>query len=310
MTFVANCPNCKAYRSIQLKDNQLSCNKCSFELQVLCPFCSVGQLKREQDLLSCSHCEKSITESKLAYIINNRLFVDTDNRCQYCNSPTLSKEEANILPRCFDHPNCGNQEQLFAAPTIDKDYVFLDFETTGLEIGNESIIEIGACRVNKDGKEYFFQELIKPVSQIKPLITNITGIDNDMVKDAPSLKEVITAFVEFSQGACLVAHNAQFDIPWLLTTLMRHKLEVPYTELLCTLKWAKTREEGKRSLGALSKKYNIGHENAHRALADAVVTKSLFFIYDEPNAEKPFEPIDRYFDLSKKIINQFPAFIQ
>ncbi|MEK9727526.1 MAG: 3'-5' exonuclease [Candidatus Margulisiibacteriota bacterium] len=138
----------------------------------------------------------------------------------------------------------------------------------------------------------------------------MTGIDNEMVKDAPRLKEVISSFLVFSKNACLVAHNAQFDIPWLLTTLMRYQLDIPYTELLCTLKWAKTREEGKRSLGALSKKYNIGHENAHRALADAVVTKSLFFIYDQDASEKPFEPIDRYIDLSQKIVKQFPSFIQ
>ena len=131
-----------------------------------------------------------------------------------------------------------------------------------------------------------------------------------MVKGAPKLRDVMGAFLEFSKGACLVAHNAQFDIPWLITTLMRHQFDIPYDELLCTLKWAKTKEEGKRSLGALSKKYNIGHENAHRALADAVVTKSLFFIYDQDNPEKPFESIDRYVDMSKKIVAQFPDFIQ
>ena len=79
---------------------------------------------------------------------------------------------------------------------------------------------------------------------------------------------------------------------------------------MCTLKWAKTKEEGKRSLGALSKKYNIGHENAHRALADAVVTKSLFFIYDQDEGEKPYEGMDRYLAMPKKIVNQFPSFIQ
>ncbi len=310
MSDIANCPVCKKFRSVKLKNNQLKCNSCSFELDVLCPYCSVGQLKNESGTLHCNHCARSISENKLSYIINNRLFINLDDRCQYCNSPTLSKPEANIAPRCFDHPTCGNQEQLFGKTQLDKDYVFLDFETTGLEIGNESIIELGACRVDRDGREFFFQELIRPNCEIKPLITNITGINNEMVKDAPGLKEVISAFLDFSRGACLVAHNAQFDIPWLITTLMRHDFDIPYTELLCTLKWAKTREEGKRSLGALSKKYNIGHANAHRALADAVVTKSLFFIYDDQNSEKPFEPIDRYIDLSKKIISQFPNFIQ
>ena len=307
---IANCPNCKSFRSIELTHNKLSCTNCSFELNVLCPFCGVGELKHNSGTLNCQHCSRHITSDKLSYILTNRLLVNNNERCQYCNSPTLSKMDSNVTPRCFDHPVCGNQEQLFGGPTIEKDYVFLDFETTGLEIGNESIIEIGACRVDKSGNESFFQELIQPVSDIKPLITNITGISNEMVKGAPKLRDVMGAFLEFSKGACLVAHNAQFDIPWLITTLMRHQFDIPYDELLCTLKWAKTKEEGKRSLGALSKKYNIGHENAHRALADAVVTKSLFFIYDQDNPEKPFESIDRYVDMSKKIVAQFPDFIQ
>ena len=46
------------------------------------------------------------------------------------------------------------------------------------------------------------------------------------------------------------------------------------------------------------------------ALADAVVTKSLFFIYDQDEGDKPFESIDRYLAMSKKIVNQFPSFIQ
>jgi DNA polymerase III epsilon subunit family exonuclease len=307
---IGNCPTCNAFRSVELNHHTLSCTACSFELDVLCPYCSVGQLQKNNQGSVCCHCHRPVSPETLAYILTNRLLVNTHDRCEYCDSPTLGKATANISARCFDHPVCGNQTSLFGAPTRDKDYVFLDFETTGLQIGNESIIELGACRVNKDGQESFFQELIRPVTDIKPLITNITGIDNDMVRHAPLLKDVMHEFLAFSDGACLVAHNAQFDIPWLITTLLRHQLNIPYTDLLCTLKWAKTREDGKRSLGALSKKYNIGHENAHRALADAVVTKCLFFIYDQDSPEKPFEPMDRYIDLSKKLLAQYPNFCQ
>ena len=311
MRQIANCPQCKAFRSIVLTENRLTCQNCSFELEVLCAYCGVGQLTKAGDQgMVCSHCQVEQSEEVLSYIIENRLKVDTEKRCQYCNSPTLSKQEANIQSRCFDHPNCGNQTQLFDMATPEKPVVFLDFETTGLEIGNESIIEIGACKVDEDGKEYFFQELVKPVAKIKPLITKITGINDDMVKDSPNLKDVLEAFLVFCGDAHMIAHNAQFDVPWLITSLMRHQLDVPFKEVLCTLKWAKEKEEGKRSLGALSKKYNIGHENAHRALADAVVTKSLYYIYDKEDEPKPFESVDRYIDISKKIMSQFPEFIQ
>ena len=79
--------------------------------------------------------------------------------------------------------------------------------------------------------------------------------------------------------------------------------------VLCTLKWAKSLKKESGSLGALSKKYQIGHENAHRALSDAVVTKSLFYIYEKDN-NHPYEGLERYSGMSDKVIAQFPNFIQ
>ena len=65
--------------------------------------------------------------------------------------------------------------------------------------------------------------------------------------------------------------------------------------LICTLKWARLMKEGRASLGALTKKYKIGHLNAHRALADAAVTKELFFIYDRgQTVDRPVESLDVY----------------
>ena len=87
---IANCPHCKSFRSIELNNNKLCCKKCSFELNVLCPFCGVGQLNENDGTLNCQHCSRHITTNKLAYILSNRLMVNTDERCQYCNSPTLS----------------------------------------------------------------------------------------------------------------------------------------------------------------------------------------------------------------------------
>ena len=308
---ISNCPSCHAFQSVQLNpDAVIQCTECDFSLSVLCPFCDIGQLGATADALHCHYCKRSILYDTLQYILKNRLMVCTNTRCSYCKSPTLSRSDANITPRCFDHPYCGNQTPLFNLDAPRHNYVFLDFETTGLQVGHASIIEVGACRVNSDGREFFFQELVRPVSDIQPIITQITGIDNAMVTHAPPLKDVLSSFLTFSQGAYLVAHNAQFDVPWLLTSLIRHELDMPYTHLLCTLKWAKLRESGSRSLGALSKKYQIGHDNAHRALADAVVTKQLFFIYNETNADTPLESIDRYMDLSHKIVSQTPDFIQ
>jgi len=310
MTRVASCPSCNSYQSIRLNESQLSCIKCKKKWGILCIHCNIGQLVKKNTQLECTHCSKPQSPSQLTYIIKNRLHVDATNRCQYCNSPTLSKKSSNITSRCFDHPNCANQTHLFDAPKKQDPLVFLDFETTGLDIGQECIIEIGACKVDEDGKEYFFQELVKPTGPIKPIISKITGIDDSMLTHAPKLHYVLDDFLAFCGDANIVAHNAQFDVPWLLVSILRHQFKVNFSKVLCTLKWAKQIEPGKRSLGALSKKYTIGHENAHRALADAVVTKSLYDIYVGSNETVPFEPVDRYLAMSEKIVAQCSDFTQ
>jgi DNA polymerase III epsilon subunit family exonuclease len=308
---ISNCPECHAFRSVSLENDHLTCDTCAFNVKVLCPFCSVGTLKPmgEHDLI-CERCQVTIQKQRLAYIFSNKLQVNTEERCEYCHRPTLYRDESNISPRCFEHPNCGNQIDLFGEDRLRESYVFIDLETTGLEIGTESIIEIGACKVSPTGQETFFQEFVKPVKPVSAFITKITGISDDMVVNAPKLKPVLSALVDFCGDAHWVAHNAQFDVPWLLLSLLRHDYPIPVSKVLCTLKWAKTKEEGRRSLGALSKKYNIGHENAHRALADAVVTKSLFYTYQNQTEDIPIESIDRYLDISKKIFKQAADFIQ
>ena len=221
----------------------------------------------------------------------------------------IENRSANIAPRCFEYPTCGNQSSLFSAkqsPTV-----FLDIETTGLEIGNQSIIEIGACKVDEDGKEYIFQEFIKPTQEISSKITSITGITNEMVKHAPPLKNVLELFTEFCADATVVAHNAQFDVPWLLSCYKRLNIPTKSSQVVCTLEWAKKRSEPRRSLGVLSKKYQIGHENAHRALADAMVTKSLFFIYkNDSTDDPPQQSIDRFNEIANQVISQYPNFSQ
>ena len=121
--------------------------------------------------------------------------------------------------------------------TATQTNVFLDLETTGLEIGTESIIEIGACKVEPNGKESFLGNLFDP-NVISNLITKITYIDQEMVSDAPPLKPVLEEFIEF-QDANIIAHNAQFDIPWLICSLLRHDLPVPFKDVTCTPNWAK-----------------------------------------------------------------------
>ena len=92
-----------------------------------------------------------------------------------------------------------------------KDYVAFDLETTGLSPETDQIIEIGALKV-KDGKVVErFMEFVKPDNPISPIITNITGITNEMVADARDTGEIIRDFVNFCEDYVLVGHNIMFD---------------------------------------------------------------------------------------------------
>ncbi|MDE5538986.1 MAG: 3'-5' exoribonuclease, partial [Bacilli bacterium] len=95
------------------------------------------------------------------------------------------------------------------------DYVVFDLETTGLEPKTNEIIEIGALKYKNDELVEEFSVLINPECPISDTITNITGIRDDMIKDAPTIKEVLPKFIDFIGDLPLVAHNSSFDLSFI-----------------------------------------------------------------------------------------------
>ena len=93
-------------------------------------------------------------------------------------------------------------------------FVCFDFETTGLD-RNAKIIEIGAVKVKDGYMVSRYSSLVDPGCVIEPLITNITGITNEMVQGKPKIEHLIPSFYEFTEGLPMVAHNAAFDCRFL-----------------------------------------------------------------------------------------------
>ena len=92
-----------------------------------------------------------------------------------------------------------------------KDYVAFDLETTGLNVETDYIIEIGALKV-KNGKVCErFMEFLKPPTPISAMITNITGITNEMVASSRNTPDIIRDFVDFCGDFVLLGHNIMFD---------------------------------------------------------------------------------------------------
>jgi len=302
------CPSCNKEKTLSLETGVIRCtnSECDFEVYYSCPVCD-GKLNKAS--LTCPECNHNIQLKKLAYVINNSLHINHEKLCSLCNGPTVHRPEMNLSSRCYNFPQCSGQGDLFGGGI--REYTFLDFETTGLEVGRDSIIEIGALKIDKEGYDHTFQSFVTPVKRVDSRITEITGITNDMLVGAPNLTESITKLIEFIGDSTIVAHNADFDIPWLLMSMKQLDLRKHNNPIICTLKWAKKCGEPSRSLGALTKKYKIGHENAHRALADAAATKELFFIFDNIyDVEKPEGTLDEYEGFVNKIIEKYARYAQ
>ena len=303
------CPQCKEKNGVELIKNNLICSKCNFKLNYSCPLCntvvSEDQIKSDQqgDFFDCNGCKKKIHLSRVQYLINNLMNVSTEHTCQYCNGPTICRLNANIGHRCFFFPKCSGQASLFGVQK--ESLVFLDFETTGLEAGKDHLIEIGALKIDEDGFEHVFDTFVKPPISLPEKITQITKITDEMLIDAPLIDKVIHDFIDFIGNSTIVAHNADFDVPWLILEAKKSNLNLQNNNIICTFKWAKELKEGRASLGALTKKYKIGHLNSHRALADSGATKELFFIFENfQTVPRPVLKLNHYEEIVSKIIKK------
>ena len=306
------CPECKSQNSIIIKENSIHCTKenCTFETKYCCPICdtkiTVEAFNREgeKQKFKCSSCKTEVAIKKIKHLINNKLIVDHNERCKLCNGPTIHRHDANIAHRCFSFPKCAGQADLFQQES--EPLIFLDFETTGLEVGRDKIIEIGALKIDEEGYEHTLQTFVSIEGEIDPRITEITGITTAMLDGAPKLEEALKQLIKFVGNGKLIAHNADFDIPWYYTSALQLNLPIQNNKIICTLKWAKAIGEGKASLGALSKKYKLSHANAHRALADAAVTKDIYLIFENRDKiTKPETDINEYKEFSEKVAAKY-----
>jgi DNA polymerase III subunit alpha, Gram-positive type len=153
-------------------------------------------------------------------------------------------------------------------------YVVVDIETTGLSKSYHRITEIAALRMQNGVVRKEFHTLVNPQVRIPSFITRLTGISNEMVKDAPTIKETIPEFVGFLGDDVFVAHNATFDFGFLSHSAQQHHNVFLANDRLCTRKLA-TRllpDLPSKRLSALCEHFRITNEQHHRAMADAQAT--------------------------------------
>lgn len=160
------------------------------------------------------------------------------------------------------------------------DIVVFDTETTGLSPSRDRIIELAAIRY-KDGKPVLrFHTYINPERPIPPEVSQINGITDDMVTDAPTISSVLPVFEIFIGDSMLIAHNLNFDLRFLyysgcnvLDTKRKYIDTLEQAQKLVK----KPQEVDNHKLDTLCQYYGITIASHHSALADAYATGELFF---------------------------------
>lgn len=153
------------------------------------------------------------------------------------------------------------------------DYTVIDLETTGISIYSCEIIELAAVKVRGSKIIDEFRTLVKPRRRISSMITDITGITNEMVSDAPYIEEVLGDYLEFIGDDIILGHNiASFDRNIIKIYCERLGLTPFLNDTLdtCTYSRRCDIDVPDRKLTTLTRYFNIDHKNAHRALADCI----------------------------------------
>lgn len=156
-----------------------------------------------------------------------------------------------------------------------KDYVVLDFETTGLRPGADQIIQVGAVKYRQHEQVAVMNQLVNPLRAISSRITSLTGISNEMVRNEPIIDNVIDQLIDFIGDYPIVAHNASFDMGFLYA--LDGRVEIPTFTVIDTLKLARKviNNTPNHKLTTLARYLQIEH-NAHDAVGDCLVTAKIY----------------------------------
>ena len=163
-------------------------------------------------------------------------------------------------------------------------FAIIDIETTGNRHSFGKITEIAIYQHNGQTITGSYSTLINPEMDIPYFITRLTGIDNNMVKDAPKFYEVAKNIIEMTKGRTFVAHNVSFDYKFIKEEYKR--LGYDYNQkTMCTIKMARKLLPGHRSysLGKICSDLGIEINGRHRAAGDALATVKLFEILLKKN---------------------------
>jgi DNA polymerase III subunit epsilon len=186
-------------------------------------------------------------------------------------SPTVSVISPAATTRAASRYN--------SVPLAELEFAVVDLETTGWSPEAAAITEIGAVRVRGGLRQGEFASLVNPGVPVPPGIEDLTGISDRLLASAPRLGAVLPGLLEFAQGCVLVAHNAPFDLSFLLAGCDGCGLAWPGFTVLDTVMLARRVMDPDQipdcKLGTLAGFFRARTAPNHRALADARATADV-----------------------------------
>jgi DNA polymerase III epsilon subunit family exonuclease len=206
-----------------------------------------------------SHVDEDLASLLVADLVKD------DRRFKFLDSKTIELQPNEIDSRLLN----------------ELDFVVVDVEATGAKTPPNRIIELGAYRIHQGQIVDRFVTLVNPEIPIPRFVVTLTGITNEMVKQAPLFAEVAPKWLDFVSEAVLVAHNAPFDTSFLNHEISRvypgHRMVNPH---LCTVKLSRQAIPGLDNyrLDTIAGHFSIPLVSRHRAGCDALATAELFLL--------------------------------
>ena len=187
---------------------------------------------------------------------------------------------------------------------MDGKFVVFDIETTGFSPLTCQIIEIGAVLVENGQITDRFSTFVNPKVPIPFRIEQLTSINDSMVMDAPDIETVLPQFMEFCKGAVMVAHNADFDMSFIIENCRRQGLPEEYT-YVDTVGMARflLPALNRFKLDTVAKAVGVSLDHHHRAVDDAACTAEIFVRFVEMLRERDIFDVDTLNDQSNVSVN-------
>lgn len=277
------------------------CGKSSFFLQLagdgMCRPCSEYVRSHVQSLTSAMRRDEQIAEAasdadtkKECYqriIANLESLHAFELRGVATITPSFSSLVANyraLLDELREAPIIPKRPKTRRKPISNRilrylvggEIIVIDIETTGFDSKNDKIIEVGALRIRDGELADSFQALVNPEMKIPRRITEITGIDSNMVGSEPGIYEVMPQLMEFISGLPVFAHNASFDMRFLdeAAARMDISIENPVVDTLDLCRFF-FEDLGNYKLETIANSLGIERDSKHRALSDCQVTAEI-----------------------------------